>query len=76
MALGSVGAEGALVVGDTVWDIEAAAKAGVPCVELLSGGWARPISGPPGAVAVFGTPRDLLENLDKALESAGHGTGR
>jgi phosphoglycolate phosphatase-like HAD superfamily hydrolase len=75
VALSSVGAEGALVVGDTVWDVEAAAKAGVPCVGLLSGGLCEADLRAAGAVAVFGTPRDLLENLDKALESAGHGTG-
>jgi phosphoglycolate phosphatase len=71
VALSSVGAEGALAIGDTVWDVEAAAKAGVPCVGLLTGGLGEADLRAAGAVAVFGTPRDLLENLDKALESAG-----
>jgi phosphoglycolate phosphatase-like HAD superfamily hydrolase len=71
VALGSVGAEGALVVGDTVWDVEAAAKAGVPCVAVLSGGLSEAELRAAGAVAVFATPRDLLDNFDKALEAAG-----
>ena len=75
VALSSVGAEGALAIGDTVWDVEAAANAGVPCVGLLSGGLCEADLRAAGAVAVFGTPRDLLENFDKALESAGHGPG-
>jgi phosphoglycolate phosphatase len=68
-----VGAEGALVIGDTVWDVEAAAKAGVPCVALRSGGLSDADLRAAGAVAVFGTPRDLLENFDKALEATGYG---
>jgi phosphoglycolate phosphatase-like HAD superfamily hydrolase len=75
VALGSVGAEGALVVGDTVWDVEAAAKAGVPCVALLSGGLSEAELRAAGAVGVFATPRDLMDNLDKALEAAGEAPG-
>jgi phosphoglycolate phosphatase-like HAD superfamily hydrolase len=71
VALGSVGAEGALAVGDTVWDVEAAAKAGVPCIALLSGGLSEVELRAAGAVAVFATPRDLMDNFDKALEAAG-----
>ena len=73
VALESVGADGALVVGDTVWDIEAAAKAGVPCVGFLSGGLGEADLRAAGAVAVFAGPRDLLDNFDKALVAAGYG---
>ena len=75
VALSSVGAECALVVGDTVGDVEAAAKAGVPCVGVLSGGLSGVELRSAGAVAVFASPRDLLENFDRALEAAGSGFG-
>jgi phosphoglycolate phosphatase-like HAD superfamily hydrolase len=71
VALETVDAAGALVVGDTVWDVEAAAKAGVPCVALLSGGLSEVELSTAGAVAVFASPRDLLDNFDRALEAAG-----
>jgi phosphoglycolate phosphatase-like HAD superfamily hydrolase len=75
VALRSVGADGALVVGDTVWDIEAAAKAGVPSVGFLSGGLGETDLRAAGAVAVFAGPRDLLDNFDKALVAAGCAPG-
>jgi phosphoglycolate phosphatase len=75
VALDTVDAAGALVVGDTVWDVEAAAKAGVPCVALLSGGVSEAELSAAGAVAVFASPRDLLDNLDRALEAAKSGSG-
>ena len=70
VALAAVDAQGALVVGDTVWDVEAAAKAGVPCVGLLTGGLPESELRAAGAVAVFGTPQELLDNFDSALEAA------
>jgi phosphoglycolate phosphatase-like HAD superfamily hydrolase len=75
IALETVDAAGALVVGDTVWDVEAAAKAGVPCVALLSGGLSEVELSAAGAVAVFASPRDLLNNLDEALEAVKSGYG-
>ena len=75
VALDTVDAAGALVIGDTVWDVEAAAKAGVPCVGVLSGGLSGVELRSAGAVAVFASPRDLLENFDRALEAAGSGFG-
>jgi len=73
VALAAVDAQGALVVGDTVWDVEAAAKAGVPCVGLLTGGLPESELRAAGAVAVFGTPQELLDNFDGALEAATSG---
>jgi phosphoglycolate phosphatase-like HAD superfamily hydrolase len=70
VALNAVEAGHAMVVGDAVWDAEAAAKAGVPCVGLLSGGLSEAELREGGAVAVFATPRDLVENLDEALRAA------
>ncbi|MEU1622359.1 HAD family hydrolase [Streptomyces sp. NPDC005722] len=59
-----VPADRAVFVGDTVWDIEAAGKAGVPCVAVLSGGISRAELEEAGAVAVYGDPRDMLTSLD------------
>jgi len=69
-ALRAVDARSAVAVGDTVWDVEAAAKAGVPCVALLSGGLSEGELRTAGAVAVFATPRDLVDNLEDALAAA------
>ncbi|MFD0906056.1 HAD family hydrolase [Actinomadura sediminis] len=56
----------AVFVGDTAWDVEAAERVGVPCVGVLTGGWARDELEAAGAVAVFDDPRDLLEKLEKS----------
>jgi phosphoglycolate phosphatase-like HAD superfamily hydrolase len=53
-------------VWDTVWDCEAAAKAGVPCVGLLCGGFGEAELVAAGAVGVFDDPRDLLEHLEES----------
>jgi HAD superfamily hydrolase (TIGR01549 family) len=45
--------EGTVVVGDTVWDIEAAGRAGLPCVCVLSGGISRAELEGAGATAVY-----------------------
>ena len=54
----------AIMVGDTVWDIEAAAKAGVPCIGVLTGGISRQALEEAGAVAVYDDVQDLMKNLD------------
>ena len=52
-----------VVVGDTVWDMEAAQAAGLPCVALLCGGiGAAELTGA-GAVAVYDDPAALLDAL-------------
>lgn len=64
-----VGADEAVMLGDTPYDIEAAARAGVPTIALRSGGWGdEKLS---GAVAIYADPAELLANLDEALASAG-----
>ncbi|MFG3192847.1 HAD family hydrolase [Streptomyces omiyaensis] len=65
-ALEKVGAapEEAVLVGDTVWDVEAAGRAGVPCVGLLTGGWTRRELEDAGAVLVHDDPLTLLRHLD------------
>jgi phosphoglycolate phosphatase-like HAD superfamily hydrolase len=53
------------MVGDSRWDIEAAAKAGLETVCLLTGGWSRQELHDHGAAAVFESIPDLLEHLDE-----------
>ena len=59
----------AVMIGDTVWDIEAAERSGFPTIAVLTGGIARSSLQEAGAT-VFTSPRDLLEHLDQALEAA------
>ncbi|MEU9022909.1 HAD family hydrolase [Actinomadura sp. NPDC048394] len=54
----------AVFVGDTRWDVEAAARAGMPCVGVLTGGWSRDELEEAGAEAVYDDPRALLGDLD------------
>ncbi len=61
-----VEAADAIVVGDTTWDIEAAARAGLRCVTLCSGGRGRRELEEAGALAVYSDPLDLLDNLKES----------
>ncbi|MFJ2594960.1 HAD family hydrolase [Streptomyces erythrochromogenes] len=65
-ALGLAGAAApdAVFVGDTVWDMTAATRAGVVGVGLLSGGIPRGDLEEAGASAVYRHPADLLDGLD------------
>lgn len=56
----------ALVVGDTVWDIEAARRAGLQTVCLLSGGISRGELDGAGALAVYDDAAALLADLDSS----------
>ena len=61
----------AVMVGDAVWDVQAAARAGVPCVGVLSGGTGRDELRAAGAVAVYDDVAGLLRELDESpLRSA------
>ncbi|WP_326654976.1 HAD family hydrolase [Streptomyces sp. NBC_01750] len=68
-ALELVGASAgeAVFVGDTVWDMKAATRAGVRAVALLSGGIPRADLEQAGAAAVYQNPADLLSHLDSSL---------
>ncbi len=54
----------AIVVGDTVWDIEAAEKLGLRVVGVASGGISRCQLDDAGAVAVYDDCADLLGDID------------
>ena len=56
--------EATVVVGDTVWDVEAAARAGLRCVGVMSGGISRAELLDAGALAVYDDVAALLDQLD------------
>jgi HAD superfamily hydrolase (TIGR01549 family) len=56
--------ERAVMIGDTVYDIKAAAGAGVRCIGVMCGGIGEQELLAAGAVAVYGNPSELLEGFD------------
>jgi HAD superfamily hydrolase (TIGR01509 family) len=56
-----------VLVGDTVWDVEAAKKAGIPCIGVLVGGIAEAELREAGAAEVYADPADLLAHFDDSL---------
>jgi HAD superfamily hydrolase (TIGR01509 family) len=59
-----------LVIGDTPYDAEAAAKAGIHTIGVLCGGWSAKELQQAGCIAVYQDPADLLTHyLDSALTS-------
>ena len=55
-----------IVVGDTRWDVEAAQKAGLKTVCVLTGGNSRPDLNDAGAIAVYEDVAELLADLDNS----------
>ncbi len=53
-----------LMLGDTPYDVEASAKAGVRTIALRCGGWDRPDLA--GALAIYDDPADLLARYDES----------
>jgi HAD superfamily hydrolase (TIGR01549 family) len=64
VALERAGTRDAIMVGDSRWDIEAAANAGLETVCVITGGWSAQELHDAGAVAVFGSLVELRESLD------------
>jgi HAD superfamily hydrolase (TIGR01549 family) len=69
-ALEKVGGGRAVMIGDAVWDVEAARRRDIPTIGLSTGGYSRQELLDAGAVAVYDDPADLLEHLDEALDRA------
>jgi HAD superfamily hydrolase (TIGR01549 family) len=63
-ALEKAGTRDGVMIGDSRWDIEAAAKAGLPTICVLTGGWSEQELREHGAAAVFESIPQLLEHLD------------
>ncbi len=64
-ALEKAGTAEAVMVGDTPWDIEAARKAGIETICVITGGYAEQELRDAGAAAVFESVDELCGNLDK-----------
>ncbi|WP_210495837.1 HAD family hydrolase [Patulibacter sp. SYSU D01012] len=64
-ALEKLGTDDAVMVGDTPWDIEAARKAGVPTIAVLTGGFSEQELTDAGAVNVFTSVVELRQRLDE-----------
>jgi HAD superfamily hydrolase (TIGR01549 family) len=64
-ALEKAGTEDAVMVGDSRWDIEAAANAGLETVCVITGGWSEQELRDCGAVAVYDSLVTLREQLDE-----------
>jgi HAD superfamily hydrolase (TIGR01509 family) len=60
---GAVDPHLALVVGDSVWDIDAASDAGLPCVGVETGGFSHQELLAAGAVEVHRDVQDLLHKI-------------
>lgn len=69
IALGMVSAkpQESVVVGDSIWDVEAAKNAGIDSVAVLTGGVAPELLKKSGAKEIYEDIADLYENLDKSL---------
>jgi HAD superfamily hydrolase (TIGR01509 family) len=56
----------AIVIGDTVWDVEAAAACGLRCIAVRTGGISEAELAAAGAIAVYDSPQELLEQLNES----------
>jgi HAD superfamily hydrolase (TIGR01549 family) len=63
-AMEKAGDDDAVMVGDTTWDCEAAKRAGVPTVAVLTGGFSKAELREAGATAVFQSIEELRQGLD------------
>ncbi|WP_104104938.1 HAD family hydrolase [Arthrobacter sp. 08Y14] len=63
----SLTAEDTIFVGDSVWDVKAAAELKIPTIGLLCGGTSEAELRDAGATEIWENPRDLLENLESSL---------
>jgi HAD superfamily hydrolase (TIGR01509 family) len=62
-AMDKAGGEDAVMVGDSVWDVEAAKRAGIPTIAIRTGGFGVDELTDAGAACVFDSIADLLESL-------------
>jgi HAD superfamily hydrolase (TIGR01509 family) len=63
-AMQKAGELSAVMVGDTIWDVEAAARAEVKTIAVLTGGFSEEELRDAGAVDVFTSAIELRERLD------------
>jgi HAD superfamily hydrolase (TIGR01549 family) len=65
-ALEKAGTTEAVMIGDTAWDVEAARKAGLDTICVMTGGWSKQELLGAGAAAAYESIAELRENLDRA----------
>jgi len=66
-ALEKAGTRDAVMIGDTMWDIEAAKRAGIETLAVRTGGLSEGELRQAGAVAVYESVVELMDDLDNAL---------
>jgi HAD superfamily hydrolase (TIGR01509 family) len=66
-------ADDAVMVGDSTWDCEAANRAGVETLAVLTGGFSEQELRDAGATAVFSSIMELRESLDETPLGGGQG---
>ena len=64
-ALDKAGGGDGVMIGDTTWDCEAAKRAGVPTIAVLTGGFSEAELRDAGAAVVFESIEGLRESLDE-----------
>ncbi len=64
-ALKKAGTDTGVMVGDTTWDIEAAGRAGVPTLAVMTGGFGADELKEAGALAVFESIEELRRRIDE-----------
>jgi HAD superfamily hydrolase (TIGR01509 family) len=64
VALARAGGGTGVMVGDAVWDVEAARRAGLDAIGLRCGGFGEAELRDAGAVSVFDSPLDLVERFE------------
>ena len=62
-ALQKAGEESGVMVGDTTWDVEAAKRAGVETITVMTGGFGEDELRESGAIAVFDSIGELRERI-------------
>ena len=69
--LGDVRPDNVVVVGDTIYDAEAAGKAHLRTIGVMCGGWSEEDLRRAGCIAVYRDPADLLNGYDASPISRG-----
>jgi HAD superfamily hydrolase (TIGR01549 family) len=64
-ALDKAGTEDAVMIGDTPWDVEAARRAGIETICVITGGFSEQELRDAGAIGVFESVAELREHLDQ-----------
>ena len=64
-ALEKAGTDVGVMVGDSRWDVEAAARAKLQTICVITGGWSEQELRDHGAATVFDSLTDLIEHLDE-----------